>query len=409
MGRTLQEPGLRAFGSYLLVEKLTNSAMHALYKGRHASTGATVTIKIAADALTRDPVMLKRFELEFRATSSICHQNIVRGLDFGWEGARPYIVMEWVDGEALSTRIARLGRLPEAEAIGYITQVARGLHEAHKHGIIHRDIKPDNILLTADGQAKLAELGLSKDLEAELELTRPGLGLGTPNFIAPEQFSDAKHAGVRCDIYSLGATLYMALTGELPFAGLGLAATLRNKLADDLAAPRRRVPSLSEHVDWAVRRAVLADPSRRFGSCPELIAALAGNGQDATDKGSSSVRRPARRMQSPERERRAGVRYECTLPTACTVNDSLHPDATELQTQWDAQVLNLSVRGIGLVLARRFEPGSVLTVDLASSDGTVQRTRQLHVVRVAPANGGRWYVGGVLTEKLSREELRLLL
>jgi PilZ domain len=169
------------------------------------------------------------------------------------------------------------------------------------------------------------------------------------------------------------------------------------------------VPSLSEHVDWAVRRAVLADPDRRFGSCPELIAALTGTGKDATDKGSKPARRLARGARTHEKERRAGVRYECALPTACIVNDSLHPDATEWQSQWDAQVFDLSVGGIGLVVARRFEPGSVLTLDLASGDGRVKRTRQVQVVRVAPADRGRWFIGGVLTEKLSREELRLLL
>jgi eukaryotic-like serine/threonine-protein kinase len=219
-------------------------------------------------------VLLKRFEQEFRSTSNLCHPNIIRGLEFGWAGEQPYMVMELVDGEDLWNRIERLGRLAEAEAVGYIVQVARGLHEAHKHGIIHRDIKPDNILLTVDGQAKLADLGLSKDLEDDLELTRPDRGLGTPNFIAPEQFADAKHAGVRCDIYSLGATLYMALTGQLPFNERGMATILKKKLANDLPSPRQLVPSVHEHVDWAVRRAVMADPERRFASCPEFIAAL---------------------------------------------------------------------------------------------------------------------------------------
>ena len=233
-----------------------------MFKGRDPSTEALVAIKLGSRALANNEVLLKRFEQEYRTTSTLQHPNIVRGLDFGWDDSRPYIVMEFVDGEDLWTRIERRGRLPEAETVNYISQVASGLHEAHKHGIIHRDIKPDNILLTKTGQAKLADLGLSKDLESDVELTQPARGIGTPNFISPEQFGDAKHAGVRCDIYSLGATLYMALTGQLPFAGRTLSAIMKLKMANDCLSPRQLVPELSEHIDWAVRRALMIDPER---------------------------------------------------------------------------------------------------------------------------------------------------
>jgi serine/threonine protein kinase len=410
MGRTSHASPLRAIGKYEIVAKLADGGMSSVYKAREPSSGGLVAIKFAAPALAREPVLLKRFEQEYRSTSNLDHPNIVRGLEFGWDGPRPFIVMEFVDGEDLWARIDRLGRLPEAEAIGYIVQVARGLHEAHKNGIIHRDIKPDNILLTADGQAKLTDLGLSKDLEMDLGLTRCDRGLGTPNFIAPEQFADAKHAGVRCDIYSLGATLYMALTGKLPFDGLSLSATLNKKRADDLTPPRKLVPSLSEAVDWAVRRAVLADPDRRHASCPEFIAALTGQAPDNGTAVTTKVRRPPARGKRPDKERRATVRYACTLPSACTINLSLHPDVTEWQTQWDARVLDLSVGGIGLLLSRRFEPGTILTVDLIGSDGDSRLAREMRVVRVEPADEGRgWFVGGSLLEELGRDELRRLL
>jgi len=276
MDHELQKGPLRTIGKYQIGAKLADGLMGRVYKGYDPVSGETVAIKLASVALSRDPVLLKRFEQEFRTTSNLDHPNIVRGLEFGWKDSNPYIVMEFVDGEDMWVRIERLGRLTEAEAVSYLTQVAQGLHEAHKHGIIHRDIKPDNILLTMDGQAKLADLGLSKDLETDLDLTRPNKGIGTPNFIAPEQFADAKNAGVRCDIYSLGATFYMALTGQLPFAAPTLSAILKKKVANDLIAPRNLVPDLSTPVDWAVRRALMADPQRRFASCPEFIAALSG-------------------------------------------------------------------------------------------------------------------------------------
>jgi serine/threonine protein kinase len=413
MEKTLQEPTLRVIGKYQIVAKLADGGMGTVFKGRDPASGALVAVKLASAALSRDKVLLKRFEQEFRSTRDLDHPNIVRGLEFGWTDSRPYIVMELVDGEDLWTRIERLGRISEAEAVHYITQAALGLHEAHKHGIIHRDIKPDNILLTADGQAKLADLGLCKDLEADQNLTCAQKGIGTPNFIAPEQFSDAKNAGVRCDIYSLGATLYMALTGELPFSASKLSATLKMKLANDLVAPSKLAPSLSEHVDWAVRRALSADPERRFANCPDFIAALRGEAGDlesgASGKRRFPTRRPRQSATKPERDRRVGLRFECSLPTCCTMNLSVHSDVAGCETTWDAQIQNLSIAGIGLLLSRRFEPGAVLTVEFTNRAGDIKLTRAMRVVRVAPAEEGCWFLGGTLNEELGKEELRLFL
>ncbi len=413
MNSTLQASGPRTIGKYQIVAKLARGNISTVYKGNDPTTGETVAIKVASLALAKDKVLLKRFEQEFRSTSNLCHPNIVRGLDFGWEGPLPFMVMEFVDGEDLWARIERVGRLSETEAIGYAIQVAEGLHEAHKNGIIHRDLKPDNILLTKDGQAKVADLGLSKDLESDLELTCDHHGLGTPNFIAPEQFSDAKHSGVRCDIYSLGATLYMALTGELPFAGTNLASILKMKLADDLIAPRKLVPSLSEHVDWAIRRAILADPARRYASCPEFIAALRGEVKGSAATVTAKPRLPVQRISAKaaklERERRTAMRYECALPTTCTINPSLHPDASEVESQTDAQVCDISVAGIGLLLARRFEPGTVLKVVISNAKGDFAQTREVQVLRVTKADGKGWFLAGILLKKLAKKELRQLL
>jgi serine/threonine protein kinase len=409
MSRTSSPRAKRTVGKYHVVAKLADGAMSSVYKARDPVTGNAVAVKVASLATVREPVLLKRFEQEYRSTSNLNHPNIVRGLEFGWEGERPFIVMELVDGEDLWTRIERLGKLTEAEAVDCITQVARGLHEAHKSGIIHRDIKPDNILLTADGQAKLTDLGLSKDLEADLELTRANRGLGTPNFIAPEQFADARHAGVRCDIYALGATLYMALTGKLPFDAPSLSQTLRLKQANDLVAPRKLVPAISERVDWAVRRALLADADRRFASCPEFIAALTADAGATPPVAVSAGSPPRGPVKRPDKDRRAAVRYDCALPISCTINLSVHDDMTDMQGQWDAQVANLSVTGIGLLMSRRFEPRTILQVELRSADGKVSKTRDARVVRVVRTDRGGWYLGATLNEKLSREELRQLL
>src|SRR4051812_32358553 len=230
---TSTEETQQTIGKYTVMAKLSDGAFGAVYKASEPSKRRTVAIKVAATAVVRDAVMLQRFEQEFRSTNNLCHPNIIRGLEFGWEGPKPYIVSEYFEGESLWSRLEREGLIPEDEAVDLITQVAEGLHEAHKHGLIHRDINPENIWITNNGCAKLAELGLCKDLDEGADLTQPGHTLGTPNFLAPEQFGDAQNATIRCDIYSLGATLYMALTGQLPFAGRNLSSIMKLKIAND--------------------------------------------------------------------------------------------------------------------------------------------------------------------------------
>jgi serine/threonine protein kinase len=251
--------------------------MGSIYKGRHRLSGQVVAIKIMPPHMAGNTVLLKRFEQEFRAASRLDHPNIVRALDYGDTGSTPYLVMEFVEGESLGQKIERDGPLPESEAIRLIAQVAQGLHRAHKQGLIHRDVKPDNILVTPDGQAKLADLGLVKEVDADLNLTRTGRGLGTPHFMAPEQFRNAKNADVRCDVYSLGATLYMMVSGELPFRSNGPLDAWMKKMQNELVPPRQIKADLSERVDWAIRRAMHRDPEQRPASCREFVEDLTGH------------------------------------------------------------------------------------------------------------------------------------
>ena len=271
------EPGSQVFGDYEVISKIAEGGMGTVYKGRHRVTGETVAIKVLSPHMAKNPVMRRRLEQEYNAAHNLNHPNIVRALDFCADDPAPYLVMEFVEGESLGERVERDGRLDEAEAIQLITQVALGLQKAHGQGMIHRDVKPDNILVDHDGQAKLTDLGLVKELEADLNLTRTGRGLGTPHFMAPEQFRNAKNADVRCDVYSLGATLYQLVTGELPFNGCGPVDAWMKKINNDLPAPRQLVPELSERVDWAIRRAMNPDPNQRPASCWEFVEDLTGH------------------------------------------------------------------------------------------------------------------------------------
>jgi serine/threonine protein kinase len=267
---------LKSIGHYDILQKIADGGMGSVYRGRNQQNGETVAIKIVPPHMANNDVLLKRFRQEFDTASKLDHPNIVRAMDFGMEAGSPYLVMEFVEGETLGQRIDRQGRIPEKEAIKIIAHISQGLHKAHSMGLVHRDVKPDNIIITPDGTAKLADLGLVKDNETDLNLTRTGRGLGTPQFMAPEQFRNAKNADARCDIYSLAATFYMALTGELPFRSCSPLDAWMKKVQNDFPAPRELNPQLSERVDWAIRRAMSADPQQRPVTCREFVEDLMG-------------------------------------------------------------------------------------------------------------------------------------
>jgi serine/threonine protein kinase len=268
---------MQTIGQYDLLEKIAEGGMGIVYRGRNRATGEIVAVKVVPQHLLSNPVVLKRFEQEYIIAHSIDHPNIVKALDFGRDGETRFLVMEFVEGESLGQKIERDGKMGEDEAIRVITQVALGLQQAHKLGLIHRDVKPDNVLLTTDGEVKLTDLGLVKEIEANLNLTRTGRGLGTPHFMAPEQFRNAKKADIRCDIYSLGATLYMMVTGALPFKSNGPLDAWMKKYNNEIDPPRQVIPDLSERIDWAIRRAISPDPVHRPECCQEFIEDLTGH------------------------------------------------------------------------------------------------------------------------------------
>ncbi len=285
----LQDPAanLGTLGNYDLVDKLGEGSMGTVYKACHWTTRQIVAIKVMPSTIARKPMLLKRFEQEFRIANRVDHPNVVRVLEYSGRGSEPFLVMEFVDGYALGDRLDREKRLGEAEAVRIITQVAEGLHHAHQLGLLHRDVKPDNILVTADGVAKLTDLGLAKEMDAAAELTRTGTGLGTPNFMAPEQFRNAKNADVRCDVYSLGATLYQMVTGELPFGTGDPVRILMGKMSNNLTPPRRLAPELSAQTERVILRAMDPEPERRHASCQELVDELLGRA--APDAGGGSA------------------------------------------------------------------------------------------------------------------------
>lgn len=258
-------------GDYDLIEQIAEGGMGTVHRAKHRITGQIVAIKMVPPHMLTNKILLQRFKNEFDAASKLDHPNIVRALEYGNVDGRPFLVMEFVEGESLGQRLERETKMPEADAIRIISVAAKGLQHAHESGMIHRDVKPDNIMVTPDGQVKLADLGLVKEVEADLNLTRTGRGLGTPHFMAPEQFRNAKNADIRCDIYSLGATLYMMVTGDLPFKSCGPLDAWMKKVHNDLPPPKKVNPKVSDTLDQAIRRSMDPDPAKRPGSCSEFV------------------------------------------------------------------------------------------------------------------------------------------
>ncbi|HYH68458.1 MAG TPA: serine/threonine-protein kinase [Urbifossiella sp.] len=263
-------------GKYEVLGKIAEGGMGTVYKCRDPRSGELVAVKVISPGTARNPVVLQRFEREFTSARVLEHPNVVRAIEYCGTGPNPFLVMEFVDGESIGQMVERAGPMAEDEAVRLIGQVCDGLQRAHKQGLIHRDVKPDNVLVTKAGVAKLTDMGLVKDVEGDTNLTKTGRGLGTPHYMAPEQFRNAKGVDARGDVYSLGATLYCMVTGVVPFANSNPLDCWMKKIRNEFPPPRELNPAVSERVDWAIRRSMSADPANRPSSCREFFEDLTG-------------------------------------------------------------------------------------------------------------------------------------
>jgi serine/threonine-protein kinase len=206
-------------GAYQLLEKLGEGGMGAVFKARQVALDRLVALKILPERLSGNAEFVSRFELESRAAAKIDHPNVVRAIDAGKASGKYYFAMEFVEGASIEDILEECRVIPEEKAIGIMIQAARGLESAWKRKLIHRDIKPDNILITEDGVAKIADLGLAREIDTvDTRLTQDGAAMGTPHYISPEQ-ARGEEVDIRTDIYALGVTLYRMVTGEFPFSG----------------------------------------------------------------------------------------------------------------------------------------------------------------------------------------------
>ena len=259
-------------GQFRIVERIGAGGMATVFKAYQRTLDRHVAIKVLPSYHAQDPVFVKRFIQEARSIARLAHPNIVQIHDFGEQDNITYIVMEFVDGGTLKDRLRR--PLSPAEAVDFVIQAAEGLDCAHRNGIIHRDVKPANMLLRKDGHLLLSDFGIAKLLETTTHLTRVGTGIGTPQYMSPEQ-GTGQAVDRRSDIYSLGIVLFHCLTGHVPFtADSPLTITVKH-LHDPLPVEKM---SIDNHVPEPIVRVVVKmtakQPHERYQSADVLIDAL---------------------------------------------------------------------------------------------------------------------------------------
>jgi eukaryotic-like serine/threonine-protein kinase len=306
---------------YELTELVGTGGMSSVYKAHDTLLERNVALKILHDHYSGDDEFVERFKREARAVAQLSHPNIVTVIDRGETAGRQFIVFEYIDGENLKELLVRSGRLPVDRALELALQIARGLAFAHEQGLVHRDVKPQNVLLNGDGKAKVTDFGIARSRDVEHGVTQTGTVLGTSNYIAPEQAS-GQPVDAQTDVYSLGVVLYELLAGDVPFPGenfVSVAMKHVNEPPPNLLDVRRDVPL---RVAAAVDRALEKDPRQRFPSMDafgaELEACLAElQREDGT--GDATMVVPAARRLAPPSRRPSRWRWPVALATLALV------------------------------------------------------------------------------------------
>ncbi|MCS7046473.1 MAG: serine/threonine protein kinase [Gemmataceae bacterium] len=268
------EPTAKApveLGDYQLLKKIGEGAMGAVYKARHKPTGREVALKVLFPHIAKNPRLVERLHREGLVMGQLDHPNIVQAYGIHEIDAWHFIEMEFVEGQSMQKWLAKLGRLSIGDALHVILACARALEYAHNQGIVHRDIKPDNILITRTGGVKVTDLGMVKIDDEDMALTQTGHAVGTPWYMPLEQAKNAKDTDRRSDIYALGCMLYCFLTGMPPFAGKTLLEVIQAKEAGTFPPARQANPDVPEKLDLIIIKMTAKLPKYRYQSCAEVI------------------------------------------------------------------------------------------------------------------------------------------
>lgn len=264
-----QIPGYRVMG------KLGAGAMATVFKAKQVSLDRYVAIKVLPRKYSQNAEFIARFYAEGKAAATLNHPNIVSAYDVGKAGEFHYFVMEYVDGTTVYDQIVKHRRFPEADAIDITIQIAEALKHAHERGLIHRDVKPKNIMFTKEGVVKLADMGLAREMsDKEAAEAEAGKAYGTPYYISPEQIRGEMNITPAADIYSLGATLYHMVTGNVPFEGKNPSDVMHKHLKTPLAPPDHVNPKLSAAFSQIIEMMMAKNVKERYQTCRDLLTDL---------------------------------------------------------------------------------------------------------------------------------------
>jgi serine/threonine-protein kinase len=294
-------------GRYELEELVGKGGMSSVYRAQDRLLERTVAIKLLHEHYSRDEDYVERFRREARAAAQLSHPNIVTVIDRGEDGGRQFIVFEYIDGQNLKQLVEKKGRLPVRTALELGIEIGHALAFAHESGLVHRDVKPQNVLL-GNGEVKVTDFGIARSADVQQGLTQTGTVLGTSDYIAPEQAS-GQPVSALSDVYSLGVVVYELLAGDPPYSGENFVTVAMRHVNDPVPSVAVVRPDVPLRLDAALRRAMAKDPGERYDSMAdfvsELEAVLDQLGEPDSDR--TTIMPPPAPSQ-PARARRSGRR-----------------------------------------------------------------------------------------------------
>lgn len=275
---------LTTLGDFRLVGKLGEGGMGTVFKAVQVSRNRNVALKVLSKEFAQRPGFVERFHREVRVMGKLDHPNIVKLIAAGEAHGFVYLAMELLDGGSVGGWLTKLGKLPVGDAARVAQACGRALQYAHENGMVHRDVKPDNLLLSKAGAIKLADLGLAKTADDAAEgLTATGVGIGTPLYAPPEQARDARHADARSDLYALGGVFYCCLTGKPPFHAPDLISMIRAKEKGTYVTASVVSRMVPPALDRILAKLLAKQPDHRYASAAEFLDELEWSGTVADE------------------------------------------------------------------------------------------------------------------------------
>lgn len=337
-------------GRYQIRHILGTGGMATVYKAYDNVIDREVAIKIMNQRLVYDHEYVRRFVWEAQATGRLSHPNIVNLYDAGQEGPLYYMVMEYVEGQTLKQRIHSKTRLSAKEALQIAIQICNGLQHAHSHGIVHRDIKPHNIMCSPDGRYKVADFGIARLLRNSSNLTKTGTVMGSIHYFSPEQ-ARGQEIGFPSDLYSLGIVMYEMVTGEVPFHADEDIAVVLMHIQTPMPDPRKINPDIPVEFTQVLRKAMEKDPKKRFQTADEMRKALQSVLQSMGKERASTTRRAEIENLTKSRSS-SGRSIPGPIPNPESSNKSSSPHTNLSRSQTQAH------QGIGLTPRRKRNVGT---------------------------------------------------